>query len=419
MNAHLPTAASAPAASAVDSPYAWARLAAAVALSTLGGVAMWSIVVALPAVQAEFGVARGGASFPYSVTMIGFACGGVLMGRLADRFGIIVPVVGGTIALGVGYIATAYAPNLWAFALIYGIVAGGLGSSATFAPLVADMSLWFQRRRGIAIAIAASGNYFAGTIWPPVVERLIAAVGWREAHIIIGVFCLVTMLPLVLMLRRPSPIVRAAKLVASTGGSARPLGLPANALQGLLMVAGVGCCVAMSMPQVHIVAYCVDLGYGPARGAEMLSLMLGCGVISRLVYGLVMDRIGGLATLLLAVSLQAITLALFLPFDGLVSLYLISAAFGLGQGGIVPSYAYIVRELFPPAEAGTRVGLALSATLVGMALGGWMSGAIYDLTGSYQAALVNGLAFNALNMAITFWLLQRQRRGSSATLSPA
>jgi len=419
MDARTPIAGSDTAPSAVDSPYAWARLAAAVALSTLGGVAMWSIVVVLPSVQAEFGVARGGASFPYAVTMIGFACGGVLMGRLADRFGVLVPVVGGTVALGLGYIATAYATSLWAFAAIYGIVAGGLGSSATFAPLVADMSLWFERRRGIAIAIAASGNYFAGTVWPPLVEHLTAAIGWRHAHIAIGIFCLVTMLPLALMLRRPSPLKHAMTVAARASGSARPLGLPPNVLQAMLMVAGVGCCVAMSMPQVHIVAYCVDLGYGPARGAEMLSLMLGCGVVSRLVYGWVMDRIGGLATLLLAVSLQAITLALFLPFDGLVSLYVISAAFGLGQGGIVPSYAYIVRELFPPAEAGTRVSLALSATLVGMALGGWMSGAIYDLTGSYQAALINGLAFNALNMAITFWLLQRQRRRVGVTLSAA
>ena len=161
----------------------------------------------------------------------------------------------------------------------------------------------------------------------------------------------------------------------------------------------------MSMPQVHIVAYCVDLGYGAARGAEMLSLMLGCGVASRLAFGFVMDRIGGLATLLLGSALQAVALALFLPFDGLVSLYVVSGVFGLFQGGIVPSYAMIVREHFPAREAGTRVGLALSATLAGMALGGWMSGAIFDATGSYQAAILNGLAWNGLNLLIAAWLL--------------
>jgi MFS family permease len=175
----------------------------------------------------------------------------------------------------------------------------------------------------------------------------------------------------------------------------------------------------MSMPQVHIVAYCVDLGYGAARGAEMLSLMLACGVASRLAFGFIMDRIGGLATLLLGSALQAVALALFLPFDGLVSLYVVSGVFGLFQGGIVPSYAMIVREHFPAREAGTRVGLALSATLAGMALGGWMSGAIFDATGSYQAAILNGLAWNGLNLLVAAWLLLRGRRERRAGVALA
>ena len=177
----------------------------------------------------------------------------------------------------------------------------------------------------------------------------------------------------------------------------------------MLVLAGISCCVAMSMPQVHIVAYCVDLGYGPARGAEMLSLMLGFGAVSRLASGWILDRIGGLATALIGSTLQAVVLAFYVPFDGLVSLYVISTAFGLVQGGIVPSYAYIVRELFPPQEAGFRVSLSLAATLAGMALGGWLSGAIFDATGSYQAALVNGIGWNLVNILIILWLLHRQR----------
>jgi MFS family permease len=201
--------------------------------------------------------------------------------------------------------------------------------------------------------------------------------------------------------------------------SSRPFGLSLNAAQTLLCVAGVACCVAMAMPQVHIVAYCGDLGYGAARGAEMLSLMLACGVVSRLVSGWICDHIGGLRTLLLGSVLQGLALLLFLPFDGLVSLYLISALFGLFQGGIVPSYAIIVREHFPAAEAGARVGTVLMATLFGMALGGWMSGKVFDLTGSYQAAFVNGIGWNLLNLAIVLFLLTRVRgglRGASAAL---
>jgi MFS family permease len=166
----------------------------------------------------------------------------------------------------------------------------------------------------------------------------------------------------------------------------------------------------MSMPQVHIVAYCGDLGYGAARGAQMLSLMLACGIVSRLISGAICDRIGGLRTLLLGSALQGLALVLFLPFDGLASLYVISALFGLFQGGIVPSYAIIVREYFPPAEAGARVGTVLMCTLFGMALGGWMSGKVFDLTGSYHAAFVNGVAWNLLNLAIAFTLLQRARQ---------
>ena len=398
----------------VDSPYAWVRLIAVVTISTLGGVGMWSIVVALPAVQAEFGVARGGASLPYALTMIGFACGTVLMGRLADRFGIMVPVIGGTIALSLGYVAAAHAPNIWVFAAIYGGVIG-LGSSATFAPMVADISLWFERRRGIAIAVAATGNYLAGTLWPGIVEHFIALVGWRETHLGIGVFCLVATLPLTFVLRRQPP-AKSARHEMAVGRDPTPF-LPPARLQALLALAGLSCCIAMAMPQVHLVAYCVDLGYGPARGAEMLSLMLGCGVISRLTFGVVLDRLGGLKTLLIGSALQGMALALYLPFDGLVSLYVISAVFGLGQGGIVPSYAYIVRELFPAREAATRVGLTLSATLVGMALGGWMSGAIFDLTGSYQAAILNGIGWNILNLLIAGSLLRLRRR--TAAILPA
>ena len=180
-------------------------------------------------------------------------------------------------------------------------------------------------------------------------------------------------------------------------------------LQVLLCIAGVACCVAMSMPQVHIVAYCGDLGYGPARGAQMLSLMLGFGIVSRLAFGWISDHIGGLRTLLLGSTLQMIALVLFLPFKGLVSLYVVSALFGLFQGGIVPSYALIVREHFTPGEAGARVGTVLMATLFGMALGGWMSGAIFDLTGSYRAAFANGIAWNLLNMGIVAALLYRLR----------
>ena len=391
----------------VDSRYAWMRLAAAVALSTLGGVGLWSIVVVLPAVQAEFGTARADAALPYTLTTLGFAAGGIMMGKLSDRFGVMVPVLIGICALAAGYVLAAQAGSMGQYAVIHGWLIGLLGSCATFGPVVADTSLWFRRRRGFAVSLAASGNYFAGAVWPPLVQAGVAEYGWRQTHVMIGLACLCLMLPLSLVLRRPAP--RQAPVVVARGASASPLGLPANTLQVLLGIAGIACCIAMAMPQVHIVAYCVDLGYGPARGAEMLSVMLACGVVSRLSFGVILDRIGSVATLLLASSLQAVALALFLPFDGLVSLYVVSGVFGLFQGGIVSTYAVIVRENVPAEEVGVRVGIALSATLVGMAIGGWMSGLAFDLTGSYRAAVVNGIAWNMVTIGIAGWLVLRRR----------
>jgi MFS family permease len=401
-----------------ESPYAWTRLAASLALMTLGGVGMYVMSVALPAVQADFATARAGASLPYTVTMIGFGLGSVLMGRLADRYGVVVPVVIGAVCLGGGFLAAGLSQSLAQFTVAHGFLIGFLGCSATFAPLVADTSLWFTRHRGIAVAICASGNYLAGAVWPPILQYFFETSGWRSTYIGVGVFAAGTILLLSLVLLRRPPLPDSPTGVAAAGHEAgRPLGLSPNALMALLAIAGVACCVAMSMPQVHIVAYCGDLGYGPARGAEMLSLMLGFGIVSRLLSGWISDHIGGLRTLLLGSVLQGIALLLFLPSDSLLSLYIVSALFGLFQGGIVPAYALIVREHFDAREAGTRTAVVLTATLFGMALGGWMSGAIFDATGSYRAAFVNGIGWNLLNMSIAFWLLRRSWR--SRALAPA
>jgi MFS family permease len=388
----------------IDSAVAWRRLAIAVVLGTIGSIGMWSVPVALPAMQAEFGIARGDASLPYTLAMLGFGLGGIVTGRLSDRLGIVRPVLLGVAAISIGYVGASLSPNITLVAATHLLI--GFGASSTFGPLMADLSQWFLRRRGIAVAIASCGNYLAGVVWPPLLQHVIATEGWRTTHVGVGVFCALSMPLLVMTLRRRTPMADGAASATTTGGG-RALGISPNALMALLCVAGVGCCVAMSMPQVHIVAYCGDLGYGVARGAEMLSLMLGMGIFSRIGSGLIADRIGGVATLLLGSVLQGVSLSLFLVFDGMASLYVISALFGLFQGGIVPMYAIIVREYYPPREAGTRLGIVLMASLVGMALGGWMSGAIFDFTGSYQAAFINGLIWNLLNVSIMLWLLMR------------
>ena len=394
----------------IDGRYAWIRLGLSVLIATIGSVGMWSVVVVLPVVQAEFGVARGDASLPYTMTMVGFALGNVWLGRMVDRVGIVLPLLASAAALSVGYVLAATVSSIWVFALLQGLI--GLGAAATFGPLIADLSHWFVKRRGVAVAAAASGNYFGGAIWPLAMQLTLSDEGWRFTYVAIGLVCLATMAPLVLLLRRRAPHL---DLSPGEAPAAPPrthaVDLSPRALQILLAVAGFGCCMAMAMPQVHIVAYCVDLGYGVARGSEMLSLMLVGGVVCRLASGFIADHIGGVRTLLIGSVAQCAALFAYIPFDGLASLYVVSFVFGLAQGGIVPSYAIIVREYLPAREAGQRVGLVIMATIVGMAVGGWMSGWIYDQTGSYAAAFLNGIAWNFLNIAIMVMILLRTGRG--------
>ena len=298
--------------------------------------------------------------------------------------------------MAAGFGIAAYAPNLAVFSAAHGLLIG-IGTGAGFGPMMADISHWFVRRRGLAVVVVASGNYLAGTIWPLVMSVAIPAVGWRWTYAAIGMILAVTVAPLSLTLRRRPSAAVMAEAEAATIAARADVGLSPRALIALLAAAGFSCCVAMSMPQVHIVAYCGDLGYGVARGAEMLSLMLFLGIVSRIGSGFVADRIGAQPTLLIGSFMQGVALLLYLHFDGLTSLFVVSGIFGLFQGGIVPMYAIICRELLPPREAGARIGVVVSATIFGMAFGGYLSGLIYDWTSSYGMAFLNGVLWNAIN----------------------
>ena len=395
-------------ASRPDSSYAWLRLVLALGISTIAGVGMWAVVVVLPDIQSEFGVARGAASLPYTVMMLGFAFGTIVLGQMSDRTGIVVPIIIAGVSLGLGFGLAALAPSLLMVSLLHFLV--GMGSGAGFAPMMADISHWFVKRRGVAVVIIASGNYLAGSIWPLFMNQLMPSQGWRGTYLAIAAICVVTILPLAfLMRRRPEKTALDAATEAAAAAQA-DLGLSPRALQMLLVVAGFSCCVAMSMPQVHIVAYCGDLGYGVARGAEMLSLMLFLGIASRIGSGFLADRIGGAATLLIGSIMQGVALVLYLFFNGLASLYIISGIFGLFQGGIVPMYAVICREFLPAREAGSRIGLVMASTIIGMAFGGYVSGLIFDATNSYRLAFLNGVIWNGLNLLVVAWLFMKRQK---------
>ncbi|MDK3071543.1 MFS transporter [Sedimentitalea sp. JM2-8] len=390
-----------------DSRYSWMRLIVTLVIATVANVGMWAIIVIMPAVEAEFGIGRAEASLPYTMTMIGFAAGNLLIGRVVDRFGVVVALTGAAFGIAAGYLLSVLSPSILTLSAAHLVL--GLGTAVGFGPLIADISHWFLRRRGIAVALVASGNYLSGAIWPTLLAGMLADGGWRQVYLTLALITLAALIPLSFLLRRRVPIEAHSAAEAASSFRAQTAGFSPRTLQYILGLAGIACCVAMSMPQVHIVAYCVGLGYGPAAGAEMLSLMLLGGVVSRVISGLAADRLGGVLTLLIGSVLQCIALFLYLPYDGMASLYIVSAIFGLSQGGIVPSYALIVREYMPAKEAGARVGFVLMMTILGMALGGWMSGWIFDLTGSYRMAFLNGIVWNGLNIGIMLMLLMRTR----------
>lgn len=391
----------------LDSRYSWGRLGLSLLIGLIGNVGMWIVIMVMPAIQAEFGLDRAQASYPYVWTMIGFAAGNFLIGVMVDRFGVVRVLSGMSLVMAAGFALAAISPGIGVVSLLHVLV--GLGTAASFGPLIADVSLWFQRRRGIAIAVIASANYLSGAIWPLLLSGYLANEGWRGVYLLLALIIAVTVPPLTLMLRRRLPLSEMPESVAQGAAAGGIGGLSPRQIALILGLAGVACCVAMSMPQVHIVALCVDLGFGPAVGAEMLSLMLLGGVVSRLISGLLADVLGGVLTLLIGSTLQMLALFLYLPFDGLVSLYVVSTIFGLAQGGIVPSYAVIVRELMPAREAGRWVGFVMMSTIVGMALGGWVSGLIYDLSGSYQLAFWNGIVWNLGNIGIITYIFLSAR----------
>ena len=400
-----------------DSLYSWTRLFIALLLATVGNIGMWVVVIVLPDIQQEFKIDRGTASIPFALTMVGFAIGNWVMGHVVDRYGITKTIILAATVNTAGYIAAMYVNNVYSLSILQFFI--GLGTAAAFGPLIADTSHWFLKRRGIAVALIASGNYFSGAIWPPLFNNTLQSDGWRDVYWILALSTVFIMIPLSFLLAKKISEETARISDAASSDKRQNVSISPKALTILLSIAGIGCCVAMSMPQVHIVAFCIDLGFGPAVGAEMLSLMLIGGIISRLINGLIADKLGGVYTLLIGSTLQCTALFLYLPFDGLVSLYIVSLVFGLSQGGIVPSYAIIIREYLPGADAGTRVGFVMMCTIMGMAIGGWMSGWIYDLTGSYAAAFWNGIVWNFLNIAIVLLLITRNRKSKIMRLQAA
>jgi MFS family permease len=406
----------------VETPYGWVVVAASLCYLVVAYGSSHLVIVSLKPMSDLYGWPRWIPSLAYSAMMVGAGVGGIFMGFWADKFSIRWPAMLGSVMVGGGVIIASYAPEHWTLIASCGIFVGFLGTSTAFSPMLANITRWFDRRRGMAIAITASGQALAGAFWPLIFEPRIAAVGWQETWRDYGICAIVVMLPITFAFRRPVPKQPDDGAAIASGRSDGPTSSrPAvsnNLLLALLSLAIVGCCVAMAMPMVHLIAYCSDLGFSSATGARMLSLLLFCSAVSRLLFGLVSDRIGGLKTILFGSAAQAIALGLFTMVGSEASLYMVSGLFGLVFGGIVPAYALAVRELFPARDTGWRMGVVFLFGTIGMALGGFLGGWIYDLAGHYHIAFLVGVAFNVVNlMAITIALWFKGPR--AGMLAPA
>ena len=386
-----------------DSKSAWFRVIILFILAFVGTVGMWSVVVFIPDIEKEFSLDRGTSSLLYAFTMIGFGFGTVAIGKIYDKFGINKPILFATFVLILCYYSYSIIPFYWQLLVLQFFM--GFAASTFFGPAMADISNYFNKQRGFALSIVASANYVAGATWPLLIGYFLKFIDWRTTHFWISI-CLFIMLPLVLCLRNVSVDETISQTIKQRYKDIK-LNLSNNQIQVLLMLAGICCCVAMAMPQVHMVALCVDNGFGLQVGTEILAVMLYSGMISRIVFGMISDRIGPILTLLLGSFLQMLSLTFFLPFSSEISLYVVSLMFGLSQGGIVPAYAIIIRKYLPIKEAGLRVGLVISATIVGMSLGGWMSGEIFDITSSYYFAFMNGIIWNIFNLIIVIYIIYK------------
>jgi len=386
-----------------DSNYSWFRLLITFLIGTSLNIGMWAIVIVLPDIQKEFNFNRGEVSVLFSFTMVGFALGNFILGKLVDKYGIILTLLFASITVVLGFFISAFSYSLILLSFCHIMI--GFGTAAGFGPLMSDISFWFSKRRGIAVSVAASGNYFSGIIWPTIISTVfINSFDWRFLYILFGIIAIILTIPLSFLLRKKIDKSFLDKETIKANQRLSEKLISPRLLLFILTLASIACCVAMSMPQIHIVALCVDLGFSPIVGTNMLSLMLTGGVISRIISGIAVDYFGGFKVLLVGSSLQCLALFLYLPFDGLTSLYLVSLIFGLAQGGIVPSYAVILREFLPPQNIASKIGMVLMATIFGMAFGGWVSGFIFDLTGSYSLAFLNGIIWNVINILLIIYL---------------
>ena len=404
-----------PRAASIESRASWVAACVTLAILSISYGGSLLVVVALKPIQETLGTDRSVVALAGALVWVGTGLGGIMTGRLADRIGIRACVAIGAVMMAAG-LALSSTGTEWSLYVGHGLLIGLVGNGAIFAPLVVYVSRWFDRRRGSALALISSGQYIAGVVWPSVFEHGIARYGWPTTMVAYAAVVLVVIPPLTLLWLRPSPEGHAVHAhVTDPRKGALVLGMPANLVLALICLASFFCCIPMSVPQGHLVAFCTDLGIAPTHGAAMLSVLLASAFVSRQFWGALADRVGGLRAVIAGTACQAVAIGAFLLTQNEVGLFAVSAAFGLGFSGIVPSYVVAIRELFPSSEASWRVPTFFFVAMSGMAFGSWLAGVLYDTFGFYAPAFGVGVLFNIANLVVIGFLVSRQR-GSEGQL---
>ncbi len=393
----------------IESRASWVAAGVTVGVLSVAFGAPLAVVVALKTITTEMGTDRSVVALAGALAWVGTGAGGIAMGWLADRIGLRPVVAFGGIMTALGLWLSTLG-NVWCLYVGHGLLIGFLGNGAVYAPLLIYVSRWFDRRRGTAIALISSGQYVAGVIWPTVFQLGLDGLGWRTTMRAFALVVVATILPCVIMLKPPPEARRPAVMAGVGGGRRTVLGLGPNMVQALIMVAAFCCCIPMAIPASHLVAFCSDIGIAASNGAAMLSLLLGCAFISRQIWGAMADRLGGLRTVVIGSTCQMVSIAAFMTTQNEAGLFMISAIYGLGFSGIIPSYSVAIRDLYPSADASWRIPCVLFAGMSGMAVGSWWAGALYDFYGHYGVAFASGVAFNALNLAVVGFLVVAQAR---------
>ena len=397
----------------VDSPYAWRLAFVSAFCIMLGGGAIYLPVVALKEIAAEFGDRRAVPSMAYMLGFFAMGVGGVFMGWLADRTSPRVPLlVAGVSILAGGWLAAS--GGEWTLYAGYMIPLGFLGNAATFTPAMNNIQGWFDRRRSTAVSLISVGPALSGFTWPQVYGGLLPVYGWRQSLVIYGVTAGILMF-LCAFYIRPSPVARAKAARVPEDLSGLPM--PSKALMALLSAAAFCCCAAMAVPFVHMVAFCGDLGLNPARGTEAISLILLTAVAATFAMGRLSDRIGPLQVSLLCSAIQVVSLTGYAVVESLSAIYILSVIHGIPYIAIVQGYALILRRLYGSSIAGWRLGVVMLFAMAGMAVGGWIGGAVFDATLSYRPAFQLALAFDMLNFMLLGLIYFWQRRRIWARLS--